>query len=167
MDCPADGVAQCVLGVYAWFLAKSSSICQAYRDGFCDGFLVDFWLIFCRFGLILDGFWVILGSFGVHFGLMKGFRKHSKQELRKMALWGPSVSLQNDVFGPFWAPGEGPKSLKFTKMGSQKSLFFWMAFRKLFLYHFGGGKFQKSRVLWNYNIFILKIQCSEISDLLD
>ena len=75
---------------------------------------------------------VIWGSFWIHFGLMKGFRKHSKQELRKMTLRGPTISLQNDVFGPFWAPGEGPKSLKITKMGSQKSLFFWMAFRMPF-----------------------------------
>ena len=31
-DCPADGVAQCVLRVYDWFLAKPSCSLQAYRE---------------------------------------------------------------------------------------------------------------------------------------
>ena len=85
-------------------MAKSSSICQAYRDGFCDGFLVDFWLMFGRFGLILDGFGVIWGVFWVHFSLMKGFRKHSKQELPEMPLRGTTVRLKITVLGSFGVP---------------------------------------------------------------
>ena len=40
--CHAIACPACVLGVYAWFLAKSSSMCLACGNRFCDRFSVRF-----------------------------------------------------------------------------------------------------------------------------